>query len=280
MDPKPKYVVVGAFLLLFIAVSVAFVLWMYGYRGRGEYETYVILTEESVSGIRVGSPVRYKGVDVGKVVGIEIHPEDPNIIVIFMKIKKGVPIHRDTVAQIQPVGITGLSYISLSGGKEGAPYMVKIRGKSYPLVKLELSEIQKVSRSLPELLARANELLDRMNRMFNDRNIENFSAISENLKIATFELKKLEKRISQLAEKYKTLGDKVEPVIGRLNSLIRTLNSTAVDFDNGTLVEIEKTLAESRKVLGQLEALTRRLKSDPSLILYGVPGKRGPGEGK
>ena len=280
MDPKPKYVVVGAFLLLFIAVSVAFVLWMYGYRGRGEYETYVILTEESVSGIRVGSPVRYKGVDVGKVVGIEIHPEDPNIIVIFMKIKKGVPIHRDTVAQIQPVGITGLSYISLSGGKEGAPYMVKIRGKSYPLVKLELSEIQKVSRSLPELLARANELLDRMNRMFNDRNIENFSAISENLKIATFELKKLEEKISQLAEKYKTLGDKVEPVIGRLNSLIRTLNSTAVDFDNGTLVEIERTLAESRRVLGQLEALTRRLKSDPSLILYGVPGKRGPGEGR
>ncbi len=280
MDPKPKYVVVGAFLLLFIAVSVAFVLWMYGYRGRGEYETYVILTEESVSGIRVGSPVRYKGVDVGKVVGIEIHPEDPNIIVIFMKIKKGVPIHRDTVAQIQPVGITGLSYISLSGGKEGAPYMVKIRGKSYPLVKLELSEIQKVSRSLPELLARANELLDRMNRMFNDRNIENFSAISENLKIATFELKKLEKKISQLAERYKTLGDKVEPVIGRLNSLIRTLNSTAVDFDNGTLVEIERTLAESRRVLGQLEALTRRLKSDPSLILYGVPGKRGPGEGR
>ena len=280
MDPKPKYVVVGAFLLLFIAVSVAFVLWMYGYRGRGEYETCVILTEESVSGIRVGSPVRYKGVDVGKVVGIEIHPEDPNIIVIFMKIKKGVPIHRDTVAQIQPVGITGLSYISLSGGKEGAPYMVKIRGKSYPLVKLELSEIQKVSRSLPELLARANELLDRMNRMFNDRNIENFSAISENLKIATFELKKLEEKISQLAEKYKTLGDKVEPVIGRLNSLIRTLNSTAVDFDNGTLVEIERTLAESRRVLGQLEALTRRLKSDPSLILYGVPGKSGPGEGR
>jgi len=280
VEPKPKYIVVGLFLVALSAASVGFVLWMYGYRGKEEYKTYVILTEESISGIDVGSPVRYKGVNVGKVTGIEIHPKDPNVVVIFMKIKKGVPIGKDTVARIKPIGITGLSYISLSGGKDREPYMVMINGKSYPMIRLELSEIQRVSRSLPELLANANRLLIRINRMFSDKNIENFSRISENLKRATAKLEELEDKLKELAEEYYTVGKKAEPLMERLNSLITTLNGTTTTFKEDTLKELKKAIRDSRRLIHQMESLTRKLKNDPSIFIHGIKGKKGPGEGE
>ncbi len=280
MEPKPKYIVVGLFLIALTAASIGFILWMYGYRGKGEYKTYVILTEESISGIDIGSPVRYKGVNVGKVTKIEIHPKDPNIVVIFMKIKRGIPIGKDTVARIKPIGITGLSYLSLSGGKDREPYMVMINEKSYPMIRLELSEIQRVSRSLPELLANVNQLLVRINKMFSDKNIENFSCILENLKKATSKLEELEEKLKELVEEYHTIGEKAEPLLERLNSLITTLNSTTTTFEMETLKELKRAIRDSRRLIHQMQSLTKKLKNNPSILIYGIKGEKGPGEGK
>ncbi len=280
MEPKPKYIVVGLFLIALTAASIGFILWMYGYRGKGEYKTYVILTEESISGIDIGSPVRYKGVNVGKVIKIEIHPKDPNVVVIFMKIKRGIPIGKDTVARIKPIGITGLSYLSLSGGKDREPYMVMINEKSYPMIRLELSEIQRVSRSLPELLANVNQLLVRINKMFSDKNIENFSCILENLKKATSKLEELEEKLKELVEEYHTIGEKAEPLLERLNSLITILNSTTTTFEMETLKELKRAIRDSRRLIHQMQSLTKKLKNNPSILIYGIKGEKGPGEGK
>src|SRR5450631_4659735 len=70
MDRDANYVAVGAFVLLVIAMAVSFVFWYTQERDKRTYQRYEIYFHGSVSGLTAGSPVRYLGVDVGKVVRI------------------------------------------------------------------------------------------------------------------------------------------------------------------------------------------------------------------
>ena len=74
MDRDANYVAVGAFVLLVIAMAVSFVFWYTEQRDKRTYERYEIYFPGTVSGLSAGSPVRYLGVDVGKVVRIMIDP--------------------------------------------------------------------------------------------------------------------------------------------------------------------------------------------------------------
>lgn len=44
--------------------------------------------KESVSGLNVGSPVKYKGIKIGSVESLAIDSEDPNTIDVTVKILK------------------------------------------------------------------------------------------------------------------------------------------------------------------------------------------------
>jgi phospholipid/cholesterol/gamma-HCH transport system substrate-binding protein len=63
---------------LVVAMAVSFVFWYTGQQDKRTYLRYEIYFEGSVSGLSAGSPVRYLGVDVGKVVRIALDPQQRN----------------------------------------------------------------------------------------------------------------------------------------------------------------------------------------------------------
>ena len=72
MEREANYTAVGAFVLLVAALAGAFVYWYSDARNARSYERHEIYFEGSVSGLTVGSTVRYLGVDVGRVAAIRI----------------------------------------------------------------------------------------------------------------------------------------------------------------------------------------------------------------
>jgi phospholipid/cholesterol/gamma-HCH transport system substrate-binding protein len=77
---------------------------------------------QSANSIRVSSPVRIAGVDVGKVQKVEPH-EGTNAAVLVLKIDKdGLPIHSDATARIRPrIFLEGNFFVDLDPGSSGAP---------------------------------------------------------------------------------------------------------------------------------------------------------------
>jgi phospholipid/cholesterol/gamma-HCH transport system substrate-binding protein len=67
MERDAKYAAVAVFALLAVAAAFAFVWWYSGRGDRRDYESYEIYFNGSVSGLARASPVRYLGVDVGRV---------------------------------------------------------------------------------------------------------------------------------------------------------------------------------------------------------------------
>jgi phospholipid/cholesterol/gamma-HCH transport system substrate-binding protein len=79
-------------------------------------------TFESANSIRVGSPVRIAGVNVGKVAKVEAS-EDSNTSVVTLSLQKqALPIHEDATAKIRPrIFLEGNFFVDLRPGTASAP---------------------------------------------------------------------------------------------------------------------------------------------------------------
>ena len=75
MENKVNYALVGGFVLLLGAALIAGVLWLASGGGfQKKYDLYLALVGESVAGLNLNAPVKYRGVDVGKVREIQLDP--------------------------------------------------------------------------------------------------------------------------------------------------------------------------------------------------------------
>ena len=113
MEREANYVAVGAFIVLVVAMAVIFVLWYTNARDRREYELYEIYFTGSVSGLDRGSPVRYLGVDVGRVRRLSIDRNNASRVAVEVEIDESAPISSATRASLGLQGVTGLLFINL-----------------------------------------------------------------------------------------------------------------------------------------------------------------------
>ena len=72
------------------------------------------------AGLTTGSPVRYLGVDVGKVVHIMLDPQQPKRVRVVADIDSSAPIDGRTLASSSLQGVTGLLFIDLEQDRKAA----------------------------------------------------------------------------------------------------------------------------------------------------------------
>jgi phospholipid/cholesterol/gamma-HCH transport system substrate-binding protein len=106
---------VGAFVLTLGAALIAGVLWLAsGGSWQKQYDLYLAVVDESVAGLNLNAPVKYNGVDVGKVQDITLDSANPQQVRLLFAIEYGAPIREDTVAVLKTQGLTGIAYVELS----------------------------------------------------------------------------------------------------------------------------------------------------------------------
>ena len=79
------------------------------------------ITFRSVPGLNLGDEVRYGGLLVGSITRLEVDPRDPTRIVVGVRIRQETPVHTDTRAEINQVGLLGAPYLNLVPGTGNAP---------------------------------------------------------------------------------------------------------------------------------------------------------------
>ena len=105
---------VGIFVLVGFFIAIIGLIWfgMSGQLEKGRF--YIAYFDESVQGLDKDSPVKYRGVSIGRVENIGVAP-DAKLIQVVMKIEAGLKNREQLVAQLKSVGITGIMFIRLSG---------------------------------------------------------------------------------------------------------------------------------------------------------------------
>ena len=299
MDRDPNYVAVGAFVLLVIAMGVSFVFWYTDQRDKRTYERYEIYFPGTVSGLSAGSPVRYLGVDVGKVVRILIDPQRRNRVEVLADIDSMAPIEGRTRASLSLQGITGLLFIDLQQDRKSAAPTELAQGLHYPVIPSAPSDFDVLLSSLPALTTHLVELVDRVNQLFSDDNVRSFKATLDNMRVTSERLPGAIRDVQQMVVDVRSASQEVqgaaadlrgveartapdiESAIANLAKTSAVLERFVADnepgltrFTHQSLPEFERLLRESRGAAQDIRDLSRSLKQNPSQLIY-EPNYRG-----
>ena len=118
MASKKAKFTVGLFVAGGLTISVLAIVWlgMARYFEKGKF--FVTYFNESVQGLKKDSPVKYRGVSIGRVESIGVAP-DSKLIQVILKIESGQKLDNNIVAQLKNVGITGSMLVELDRKKKG-----------------------------------------------------------------------------------------------------------------------------------------------------------------
>ena len=94
-----------------------------------------------VTGLGSGALVRLNGIEIGRVTGIEMDPQDPQLVRVILQVRNAVEIRTDAVASLETIGLTGVSYIEISGGTLNSPALVVAEGQQYPTIRSRPSSL-------------------------------------------------------------------------------------------------------------------------------------------
>ena len=85
-----NFAVVGGFVLVLGSALVAGILWLASGGGfQKQYDPYLAWVSESVAGLNLNAPVKYRGVDVGKVREIALdHANPEQVRMVFANSRK------------------------------------------------------------------------------------------------------------------------------------------------------------------------------------------------
>lgn len=317
MYSRVNYTIVGIFVLLFGAGLIWFAFWLAKYGIHREFDTYKLFMTESVAGLSKDSVVKLRGVDIGRVSEIRIDPKNIERIEIFLKIKRGIPIKEDMVAHTQMLGITGLLSIEIDGGSNSAKTLEPTK-EHIPVIPTAPSWFMKTAKGIGGLAERLNVLLEKSQKLFNDKNIETIGKILDNTEVLTAKGKEVEqkaivsleevdmtlrefrssmlnltKRFEEATKDFeymrKDFGDikKVTvPTVEKLMQTVRNFNRVTLKVeksldrgDYNVKKIFEPLLVDIGIVSNQINDLAREFEQSPSDVLFKSRRKRqGPGE--
>ena len=168
MESDKKYFLEGLFVIVLSIALALFFVWL-GRTGNKDDVLYRIHFEESVSGLNLGDPVKYLGVDIGLVDALAINPEDPSQVQVDVKLHKDAPIKTDTRATLQFKGITGAYFIELKGSTEKAKTLVSVTEPGeIPEIESKKSTFNTLMEELPKVVAKFSAIEDQTKKVVSD----------------------------------------------------------------------------------------------------------------
>lgn len=308
MNNKVNYTFVGILVLLGVFLMVGFAYWMLKPSVESETKIYSIDFDESVLGLNLDAPVKYRGISVGKVSSIGINEKNSEQVRVHISILKSTPIKEDTVAQLTAQGITGLSYINLNLGSNSSAKLEVIEGEKYPIIKTVPSfftnfeqSLSSVSTQLSSTLGRTERLLgehnqeqlslllqktasvmEKMDKLMNEKTIQHLQNSAENLDNFSAKLDNTLPKVENFIEKSKEWEDKISysfnsimtsylGIKSSMNEIKRAVSSgefNIKEISAGIVPTMNTTFLEMQELMVKFESVLEEYKKSPSDLLY------------
>jgi phospholipid/cholesterol/gamma-HCH transport system substrate-binding protein len=168
METDKHYFIEGLFVIGFSIAAALFFLWLSG-AGHRDDVPYRIFFAESVSGLTLGDPVKYHGVEVGTVKAMALDAEDPRRVQVDVALRRDAPVKTDTRAMLKLKGITGVVFIELSGGNPDAKFLVAMTAEGkMPEIPSEKSSVNAFLEQLPKVIEKFSAIEDQTKKVMTD----------------------------------------------------------------------------------------------------------------
>jgi len=299
MENRAHALIAGIFALAFIAAAVLVFWWFDG--KHEETRDYLVVAQQSVSGLGVQGQVRYRGIRIGRVENITLDPATQKDILIRIRISSDIPVTSATFARLGYQGLTGIAHIQLDEDEQDTTPLTE-QGDELPRIVMRPSLLQKLSEDstiilnqLRELLTSLNALMTPENRQQIERILVNIGTASEHLNASLISAEKLlqddkVKRIGPAivniegaAKQAESLLEEMRALTPRLAALLekadRAVDSAAGSGFSETMSQFNETARDVGAASRQLHRFLDQLEAAPQSLILGAPAQPpGPGE--
>ena len=308
MENKVNYSVVGAFVLVLGAALIAGVLWLAaGVNTQKKALPYQSIMKESVAGLSLDAPVKYLGVDVGKVTGIAIDPQNSRQVRLLFMIESGTPIKQDSEAVLKTQGLTGIAYVELSGGTASSPALVAAADGAIPSIRSTPSLSARLENVFTNVLSNVDRTAANLNAVLDADNrdalkqvladtaavtralalqqhalsagIANAALTASNAARASAQLGPAIEQISVSAQAVAGMADVAKEASAGAGRTVAAAELGVRQLSNETLPEMDRLLAELNQLAPAMRRFSEQTTANPTSLLVGGPVRpAGPGE--
>ena len=308
MENKAHALAAGIFVAVLTALVLGLAAWLT--RDTGVRDPYEISTKETVTGLQEQAPVRFRGVDVGKVKRIGFDPKQVGNVLVRLEIDRDTPLTKETFATLSYQGVTGLAFIQLADEGKPAPRL-EPNDEVPPRIPLHPGLLARLEERGEVILDRVDEVAKRVNTLLGDSNqqriataLETISQAATNTNLlvthtdstirqrldpalaeATATLKGAQKAVDQVGVAATQFGQTAQRLnapggpMERISEGTDNLAQAAASFSAGTLPRIDRATDETMRTVRTLNRAVNELTENPQMLIYGDGAAQpGPGE--
>lgn len=304
----------GLFVLIALAILIIASLWVAGYHAGGDQTPYAVVMK-TAAGIRQGDRVRIAGMEVGRVLEVDLRPGEGWPVLFRIAIDKDIPVTEGASARLTADGLLGSPYLEIDPGSSSAkplPPGATIMGTEAANANEafqalgQLSEtaggaLDEVTELVQSLGERMEPLLARFELLMSDENLESISgslaAMQQTMEASGPKLSTLLARLDELTLELHSGVEGLPDVTAEIQGLVTDLrtalgpdgervSSLLESADHGMSAmqmnrgDLEAMVRDLRLATANLKALSEALKERPSSLIRNSKGPdRKPGEG-
>lgn len=308
METKAHHVLVGLFAVALIIAGVFFSLWMAKVSFDEEYAFYDIVFDGPVRGLRESGEVRFNGIQVGEVT--ELGLDEQSRVVARIRVLAQTPVRVDSYAQLEPQGLTGLSYVLISGGSPDAQRLQSPANRPPPRIFARRAQLEGLFEGSEDVLDAAQIALIRLSELMSEDNIREVSETLENMReitdrfaeegalvtearsavqqieVAATDISAAAEALERFSVTTETfLVDDLTPAVNETqlaamavnqaavdtNSLVLAVGPAIEDFADTGLNDLTRTASNLQRLSEALERVAAEIENNPSAFIAGAP---------
>jgi phospholipid/cholesterol/gamma-HCH transport system substrate-binding protein len=313
MEPEARYTLIGAVVVIVLAVFTAIFIWLHG-TGEGSHDhRYKIYFErQSLQGLQRRGEVTMRGVKIGSITNFRFSPQHPAAVEVFIAVDAGTPVRQSTTAVVERNILTGLASLQLINGTEDSPLLIETPPhEPYPVIAEGQSPLQHLSQSIDQLAAHADETMQNLNSVLSPSNRAALTVILSNMRETSSHLDATLMNADKAMTSFARAGDEVRGLAASLavdaqtlTTRYDTLGSEATATVNETRHAVHRIADDADRLALRIDAFlddgddevrdtTRSLRAaadavgatagrlrNPRHVIFGPPAAAlGPGEG-
>ena len=295
-----KNFTVGLFVATALVAFTSTTIWLTGAKGTQPTVNYSMYFETDVSGLMLGGPVFYLGVEVGSVTAITIVPGNPVRVQVDAEILQLTPIDQGTYASLALQGITGVAVIRLSADPgvhdplklqpNHGQLVIEVRDTGFSAL---LSKAPGIVDKLDDVLVQIKGILGPDNQEFVATMLSDLATVSSalaekeeaigaipvTLNKAMTELHESLLQIKSMASNFEpelaSVMESIDQLTADLAKISARMETWSADNDNEMSAFMEDGLgqmpalvSDARRTLREIEKLVKDLREDPSKLIY------------
>lgn len=268
-----------------LLLTVSMLIWLGASRYFENPQTVVAYFSESVQGLESDSPVKFRGVPVGRVKKIRMAP-DGLLIEVVMGLNRNFKLSDDLGIKMNLLGLTGLKYLEIDTFKPDQykePIELDFTPR-YKVIPTYSSDIKEIGAALENIFQKlkaldiermSNHLLrvsSKLDKILSDSKVDSIGADASE---AIREIKEASKKINDDLARAQ-LGKSITKTLEKTNEFLQASTETMRNADRmirRTDNNISLLTQKLDRSADNLIDFTRMIKNKPSSIIFG-PGEK------